>query len=307
MALLLGAAAWWWHQTAGEIDQPSSDPSAIDAFQGTNNAAPSASLQAMLRALPEPPMDLPAPSALPSPGQASRQADAEDFALASTAAEGSSALRGDVPGFLARARAGDTAAAAELGAALVACASLFDELERIEAQLHPDRMGRAQAELDAVAQRAEDRLDSDFMRRRMENCEGVSRDNLDLASELLEQAARSGDALAADLYVTYWIGRLDHLATDPAQLMRFRANASAFMHRDAARCIPSAILRLQHAYQHGTFEYRDPVMVLAFGSVFGWLLGRSEVEVSSLAPTLSASDILRAQALANQFYDLYCR
>lgn len=301
-ALLL--AGWWTRQHASPAI-PVSGPVA-DATPSVA-ALPASDLQRLLEGLPNVTADADAPRSLGSPGVASRVSTVEDHAGGSVPAVGLPAVGSNYASFMARAEAGDTLAALQLGGALMVCGHLFQEMDRLHASLHPDVIRRDDAETAAAVDRVQSRLNSAFFGARMDNCKGIPQQDTESAGDWLERAARAGDALAAHLYIDFWLARLDQLATDPPRLMRFRANASGFMHRDAARCIPSAYLRLQQAYQLGTFETRDPMLAMAFGSVFAWLLGEASFDLETRAPNATPTQILQAQALANRLFDRYCR
>ena len=297
--------AGWWTQQHATSAIPVSDP--ITDAPSSTDALPAADLQRLLEGLPIAAADADAPRSLSSPGAASRASSVEDHAAGSVPALGFPDLGAHYASYVARAEAGDTLAALELGGALMVCGLLFQEMDRLHASLHPDVIRRDDAETAAAVDRVQSRLNSAFFRARMDNCKGIPQQDTESAGDWLERAARAGDALAAHLYIDFWLARLDQLATDPPRLMRFRANASGFMHRDAARCIPSAYLRLQQAYQLGTFETRDPMLALAFGSVFAWLLGEASYDLETRAPNATPIQILQAQALANRLFDRYCR
>ncbi len=210
----------------------------------------------------------------------------------------------------AAARAGDLEAAWKLGGGLMVCGSHFRYLSKLEGRIHPDRMLADEKTRDQEFADVAARMERPTFKTRDANCKGVTKEQVAEAGDWLLLAANQGDQTAAHYYVNHMQGQLTELALDPPALMRFRANASRLMHRDASQCVGTAFNWLSSAYQIGTFETRDPVRAVAYGAVFAWAAGDLQPQISRLnygQPPLTPLQARQAQDLAHRLYQTYCR
>jgi len=210
----------------------------------------------------------------------------------------------------AAARAGDLEAAWKLGGGLAVCGSHFRHLAELENRTHPDRMLADEQTRDREFAEVAARMERPTFKTRDANCKGVTKTQVAEAEDWLLLAANQGDQTAAHYYVNNMQGRLGELALDPPALMRFRANASRLMHRDASQCVGTAFNWLSIAYRIGTFENRDPVRAVAYNAVFAWAAGDLQPQISRLnfgQPPLTLLQARQAQDLARRLYEAYCR
>ncbi len=210
----------------------------------------------------------------------------------------------------AAARAGGLEAAWKLGGGLAVCASHFSQLTKLESRIHPDRILADEQTRDREFAEVADAMERPSFKTRDANCKGVTKEQVAEAEDWLLLAANQGDQTAAHYYVNNMQGRLGELALDPPALMRFRANASRLMHRDASQCVGTAFNWLSIAYRIGTFENRDPVRAVAYNAVFAWAAGDLQPQISRLnfgQPPLTLLQARQAQDLARRLYEAYCR
>ncbi len=208
------------------------------------------------------------------------------------------------------ARAGDLEAAWRLGAGLSVCGTHFWQLAKLEGRTHPHRRFADERSRDQEFEEVAAAMEHPSFKTRDANCQGVTKEQVAEAGDWLLLAANQGDQMAANYYVNQMVGQLAQLATDPPALMRFRANASRLMHRDAAQCVGIAFDNLRNAYRYGSFETRDPVRAVAYGAVFAWAAGELQPQISTLnygQPPLTPLQARQAQDLAHRLYQAYCR
>jgi len=210
---------------------------------------------------------------------------------------------------VASANAGDVEAARELGLDLLTCHQHFERLARHarvanDVAVWPTEEARRSAE-----DRALQYLESSESHQAM--CADVSPSQVETWQTWIGRAAARGDLASAILFFNSAATErnLAALARNPEALIRFRNDASSYLHSAARRCFPVAMGQLGGSYREGLVTPVDPARGYGYTIAARWASGRSDPDTldAVIRPTLTQTQFDQAVDFANRVYASHCR